>query len=127
MSGLPAVVRQLLRKVAVAAALIDGFYRDVNQIAADLRDSGDGRQAGLLKIVAGMLGVGLDDLVQREVLRRQRRMTLITAASVAGMLVASGLAYTAIQARDEARAEADREVARGALQRLFSYCASAAS
>ncbi|WP_324806166.1 toll/interleukin-1 receptor domain-containing protein [Sphingomonas sp. LY29] len=72
-------------------------------IAADLRDSGDGRQAGLLKIVAGMLGVGLDDLVQREVLRRQRRMTLITAASVAGMLVASGLAYTAVQARDEAR------------------------
>lgn len=31
------------------------------------------------------------------------------------------------QAGDEARAEAEREVARGALQRLFSYCAAAAS
>ena len=82
-------------------------------LAADLRDSGDGRRVGLLKIAAGMLGVGLDDLAQREAQRRQRRMSLITAASVAGMLVASGLAYTAIDARDEARdqrREADKLV-----------------
>ena len=72
-------------------------------LAADLRDSGDGRRLGLLKIAAGMLGVGLDALVQREAHRRQRRMSLIAAGSVAGMLMASGLAYTAVQARDEAR------------------------
>jgi tetratricopeptide (TPR) repeat protein len=50
-----------------------------------------------------MLGVGLDELAQREAHRRYRRMTIVTAASVAGMLFASALAYTAIQARDEAR------------------------
>ena len=72
-------------------------------IAADLREGGDGRQMGLLKIAAGMMGVGLDDLAQREAQRRQRRLYAITAASVAGMVVASGLAYTAIDARDEAR------------------------
>ncbi|MCF2515047.1 TIR domain-containing protein [Sphingomonas sp. G124] len=72
-------------------------------IAADLRDGGDGRKMGLLKIAAGMMGVGLDDLAQREAQRRHRRLYAITAASVAGMLVASGLAYTAIDARDEAR------------------------
>jgi tetratricopeptide (TPR) repeat protein len=72
-------------------------------IAADLRPTGDGRRMGFLKIAAGMLGVGLDDLAQREAHRRQRRLSLITAASVAGMLFASGLAYTAIEARDEAR------------------------
>jgi tetratricopeptide (TPR) repeat protein len=72
-------------------------------LAADLRDQGDGRYMGLLKTAAGMLGVGLDDLAQREAHRRQRRMTIITAASLAGMLATSGLAYTAIQARDEAR------------------------
>lgn len=72
-------------------------------LAADLRDSGDGRHMGLLKTAAGLLGVGLDDLAQREAHRRQRRMTIITAGSVAGMLFTSGLAYTAIQARDEAR------------------------
>ena len=72
-------------------------------IAADLRDEGDGRRMGLLKIAAGMMGVGLDDLAQREAQRRHRRLYAITAASVAGMLVTSGLAYTAIDARDEAR------------------------
>ena len=60
-------------------------------------------QMGLLKIIAGMLGVGLDDLAQREAQRRHRRLYAITAASVAGMLVTSGLAYTAIDARDDAR------------------------
>jgi tetratricopeptide (TPR) repeat protein len=72
-------------------------------LAADLRELGDGRRMGLLKTIAGMLGVGLDELAQREAHRRYRRMTIITAASVAGMLFTSGLAYTAIQARDEAR------------------------
>lgn len=82
-------------------------------LAADLRESGDGRHMGLLKTAAGMLGVGLDDLAQREAHRRHRRMTIITAASLAGMLATSGLAYTAIQARDEARdqrREADKLV-----------------
>lgn len=72
-------------------------------IAADLRETGDGRRMALLKIAAGMLGVGLDDLAQREAQRRHRRLYLVTAASVAGMIFTSGLAYTAIDARDEAR------------------------
>jgi tetratricopeptide (TPR) repeat protein len=72
-------------------------------VAADLREHCDGRQMGLLKIAAGMIGVGLDDLAQREAQRRNRRLYAITAASVAGMLFTSGLAYTAIDARDEAR------------------------
>ncbi len=72
-------------------------------IAADLRETGDGRRMGLLKIIAGMLDVGLDELAQREATRRRRWLMLVTTASVAGMLLTSGLAYTAIDARDEAR------------------------
>ena len=72
-------------------------------IAADLRDEADGRQMGLLKIAAGMMGVGLDDLAQREAQRWRRRLYAIAGASIAGMLFTSGLAYTAIDARDEAR------------------------
>jgi tetratricopeptide (TPR) repeat protein len=72
-------------------------------VAADLREEGDGKRMGLLKIAAGILGVGLDELAQREAARRQRRLYAITAASVAGMLFTSGLAYTAIDARDAAR------------------------
>ena len=77
--------------------------RRAEPLAADLRESGDGRRRGLLKIVAGILGVGLDDLVQRDHIRRQRRLAFISTGSIAGMLIASFLAITAIQARDAAR------------------------
>jgi len=72
-------------------------------IAADLREAGDGKQLGLLKIVAGMLGVGLDDLVRREQQRKQRRMTFIAAASLAGMAMTTGLSVFAFNSRDAAR------------------------
>ena len=72
-------------------------------IAADLRNGRDGREAGKLKLVAGMLGLGLDDLVRREQQRRQKRLTYVAAASLAGMTVASGLAVFAFDKRDEAR------------------------
>jgi tetratricopeptide (TPR) repeat protein len=75
----------------------------IEPLAADLREGKGGRRTGFLKVVAGMLGVGLDDLVQREEIRRQRRLASIAAGSFAGMLVAGGLAVTAIQARDAAR------------------------
>ncbi len=72
-------------------------------LAADLREEHGGRRIGLLKLIAGMLDVGLDDLVQRETTRRQRRLGIVTAASIAGMALTSMLALTAIQARDAAR------------------------
>ena len=72
-------------------------------LAADFRASADGRRLAFLKLVAGMLGVALDDLVQRETTRRHRRLGYLAAASLAGMAVTSTLAITAIQARDAAR------------------------
>ena len=72
-------------------------------LAADLRHGSGGKLLGVLKLVAGMLGVGLDELVQREHVRRQKRLALLAAASLAGMTVTSGLALWAVQARDEAR------------------------
>ena len=72
-------------------------------LAADFREGGDGPRVAFLKLVAGMLGVGLDELVQREQTRRQSRLALLAAASLGGMAVTSTLAVTAIQARDAAR------------------------
>ncbi|HJS40385.1 MAG TPA: TIR domain-containing protein [Sphingomicrobium sp.] len=77
--------------------------RRAEPIAADFRPTGDGRQLGLLKIVAGMIGVGLDDLIRREQQRRHKRLTYIAAASLAGMTITSGLAVFAFDKRDEAR------------------------
>ena len=72
-------------------------------LAADLRETGDGKRTGFLKLVAGMLEVGLDDLVQRDTTQRHRRLAYLAAASLSGMAITSGLAFSAIQARDAAR------------------------
>jgi tetratricopeptide (TPR) repeat protein len=72
-------------------------------LAADFRDGGEGKRLALLKLIAGMLGVGLDDLVQRETTRRHRQLAWLAAGSLAGMAVTSTLAVTAIQGRDAAR------------------------
>ena len=79
----------------------DGF----EPIAADLRVEGDGWRGGVLKLVAGMLDVGLDALVQRDQQRRQKRMAWIAAASLAGMATTSGLAIYALDQRNAAREE----------------------
>jgi tetratricopeptide (TPR) repeat protein len=71
-------------------------------IAADVRPGKDSRVAAHLKLLAGMLGVGFDDLRRREARRRQRHLLALTTASVAGMLVAVALATTAWIARNEA-------------------------
>lgn len=72
-------------------------------LAADLREPGAARRHGFLKLVAGMLGVGLDDLVRHDEVRRHRRLAILAAGSLAGMVVTSGLAVAAIEARDAAR------------------------
>lgn len=71
--------------------------------AADFRKQGDGKSLGLQKLAAGMLGVGLDALVRRDNARRMKTVTLVTVASLAGMLVTTSLAYFAVQGQREAR------------------------
>lgn len=72
-------------------------------IAADLRGDAEARRLGLIQIIAGMLGVGLDELVQREGKRRQQRVRMIVGALLAGMIFTSGMSLWAFQSRDAAR------------------------
>ncbi|WP_281388120.1 TIR domain-containing protein [Qipengyuania soli] len=74
-------------------------------IAADLRPEGDGRRLGVEKLVAGIAGVELDDLVDRQTRQRNRRMAAISALSLVGMVIAIGLALYAQKQRDAAREE----------------------
>lgn len=75
-------------------------------LAADARQDGDGKQMALMKIIAGMLGVGLNEVVRRETQRRNRRIAGAAAASVAAMLVMGSLTYEAMSARAEAERQA---------------------
>jgi hypothetical protein len=63
----------------------------VEPIAADLRPGGDGRQRAGLKIVAGLLGVGFDDLYQREKRREHRRRLWTGAIAAAALLILAAI------------------------------------
>ncbi len=86
---------------------LDGSGRPTGErtepIAADARPGADSKGNAKLRLIAGMLGVAFDALVQREAHRHRRRMLAITVASVLGMAIATGLAVSAYVARSEAR------------------------
>ena len=89
----------------------DGTWHE--PLATDLRPGADGAHLGLLKLIAGITGVGLDALVQRDSARRVRRVTAVTGAALMAMLIMAALAWFAIDARREAerqRAEAEGQI-----------------
>lgn len=82
----------------------------VEPLAADFRPHADGPRLGLLKLVAGVLGVGLDELVQRDAQRRLRNVTAVTAGAVAVALSMSALtAYAVVQGLEARRQRAEAE------------------
>ena len=84
--------------------------RAAEPIAADMRAEADGRKLAKLKLVAGLAGVDLDHLVQRDAARRQRKLAAVAGASALGMIGTTALSAYAIDQRNEAReqrAEAD--------------------
>ena len=79
----------------------DGALTDevTEPIASDLRV--DGRKRAKLKIVSTLLGVKLDDLLQREHQRQVARLAVITTASIVGLVLTTALAVLAYTARLE--------------------------
>jgi eukaryotic-like serine/threonine-protein kinase len=86
---------------SLVAAGEDG--QPVEPLAADARREADGRERAFLKLVAGLLGIGFDQLAQREAQRKQRKLVQVAVASLAGMTLAIGLAATAYVARNDAQ------------------------
>ena len=83
---------------------------EFEHVAADARSVGDGPRGALLKIIAGMIGVRLDELVQRDAQRRSRIWAGVAAASAVLAAAMLALALVAIDARQEAdlrRAQAE--------------------
>ncbi len=72
-------------------------------IAADARPDKDGKSKALLKLLAGVLGIGFDDLRQREMQARHRRMAFVTALASVIAAVTAVLAVLAMQARNDAQ------------------------
>lgn len=104
----------------ILAALIDGEPEDAfppqlvagggEPVAADFRKGGDGHQLARLKLVAGLTGISLNSLVQRDAQAQVRRVTVITGIAIAALLIMALLLAAALRARTEAdrqRAEAE--------------------
>ena len=85
----------------------DGALTDEREepIAADARPQGDGKDIAKLKLVAGLLGVGLDEIVRRaERARRQRLRNWIGALALLTVTFAGLAVWAEIN-----RQEADRQ------------------
>ncbi|MGD0191709.1 MAG: toll/interleukin-1 receptor domain-containing protein [Rhizomicrobium sp.] len=85
-----------LRHVGADGALIE-------PLAADFRSGGDGRQMGILKLVAGILGIRLDELIQRDSTRRVQRVTAITIGALTLMVFMLTLTIFALVSRADAQ------------------------
>ncbi|WP_298337059.1 toll/interleukin-1 receptor domain-containing protein [uncultured Erythrobacter sp.] len=107
----------------ILAALVEGEPADafppalledgVEPLAADLRKEGDGWKLGFLKLVAGIVDVPLDALIQRDSQRKTTRVMAVTGAVGVFALCMMAMAVVAFQARNEAQfqqAEAENVV-----------------
>ncbi len=84
-------------------------------LAADARKGRDGRRYAVLKVAAGMLGVGLDDLVRRDAARKARQAWTVAGASVAGMAATIALSLYSVAKSNEAT------IMRGKAENLIEF------
>ncbi len=91
-------------------ALFPDGDRSAEPLGADFRAQGDGPAMGRLKLIAGLIGLPLDQIIQRDLQRRNRRVMAVTVMSVLSAIVLGGLTLFAMSARSEAeqrKAEAE--------------------
>ncbi|RVT90534.1 toll/interleukin-1 receptor domain-containing protein [Sphingomonas crocodyli] len=128
-----ALFRSLHPDRPILAALIDGEPADAfppaltqpgpngvvrEPIAADFRRRGDGARLARLKIVAGIAGLALDELVQRDAQRQLHRVAAITIASLALAVLLLTMLIFAINARNEA--DRQRQQAEGLIEFMLT-------
>ena len=126
-----AAFRELCPGCPIFAALIEGepatafpeglSPRDaagVEPVAADFRKGKDGRRLARLKLVAGLTGLELDALVQRDAQREIRRVTAVTLVALAAVLIMAFLLVLAVNARREA--ERQRSEAEGLVEFMLT-------
>lgn len=83
-------------------ALPEPLRGDAEPLAADFRREGDGPRLAFLKIVAGLAGLPLDALVQRDAQRHLRRVTAVTLGALLIALGMTGTTVFALVSREQA-------------------------
>lgn len=81
---------------------------ELEPLAADAQPKKDGKALALLKVIAGITGLPLDELRQREQQRRQKRLAIAASAGLALTATMTVLAAVAWQQRQAARSSERR-------------------
>jgi hypothetical protein len=87
-------------------------------IAADFRPQQDGSRLARLKIVAGLSGIPLDRIIQRDAQRQVRRVMAITAAALILVLALGLMLLSIIEAKRET--DAQRQRAEGLIEFMLT-------
>lgn len=82
----------------------------VEPLASDFRKEGDGEKIGLLKLISGLLNVGLDTLLRRQLAHARRRIIGVGVTATAIVASLGTLTWTTHRAEQQAEARrADAE------------------
>jgi len=87
-------------------------------VAADFRKGQDGPKLARLKIVAGLTGVALDQLIQREAQRQMRRVIAVTLVSLLLVLLMGFMLASVLRAQREA--DRQRHEAEGLIEFMLT-------
>ncbi len=99
-------------------ALPNPLRGEAEPLAADFRREGDGPRLAFLKIVAGLAGLPLDALVQRDAQRRLRRVTAVTLGALLMALLMAATTVFALVSR--AQAVHERTQAEGLIEFMLT-------
>lgn len=70
-------------------------------LAADVRSWADGKNNAKLKLIAGLLGVRLDELLRRDLRRRRKRQVITVLGATAALILAVMTVFSQISERQE--------------------------
>lgn len=79
----------------------DDGKQALEPLAADVSPGGDGKRNAMLKIAAGLLGVGIDELKRRHAQRQARLWAAVAGGSLGIAVITIALAVAALIARQE--------------------------
>jgi tetratricopeptide (TPR) repeat protein len=97
--------KALRQRVGADGALTE---ERIEPAAADLRPGRDSRRRAMLRLIAGMLSVDLDELVQRDARRGRQQLLALSGVSVGVAAAMLALAIGAMTERNEAVAQRGR-------------------
>ena len=101
----------------------DGYLteKETEPIAGDVRDGKDEKRFGLLKLIAGLLGVKFDELYQREEKRKKRVRMILGSIALVLLAVFASLSWFSLKQKEIAEGNEQRAETKDSQDDLRSH------